>query len=113
MSSQRAIFSSKTSPQVSSPQSKSMTNEIYLNHPTFGLLYRVCMVEDTQELFATLYAQRLFFLVTTSPSGVQFDPMGRSDARLLVETRLRYLRRLGQMKDFDLLQAVYKQTFHQ
>lgn len=90
-----------------------MSSEIYLNHPTFGLLYRVCMVEDTQELFATLYAQRLFFLVTTTPSGVQFNPIGRADARLLLETRLRHLRRVGQVKDFNQLQVVYKQTFHQ
>ncbi|MBD2000059.1 PipX family protein [Leptolyngbya sp. FACHB-541] len=89
-----------------------MSTETYLNHPTFGLLFRVCLVEESRELFATLYAQRLFFLVTTGPGGVQFEPVGRSDARILVENRLRNLRRLGQQQEYSQLQAAYKQTFH-
>jgi PII interaction protein X len=88
-----------------------MSTETYLNHPTFGLLFRVCLVEESRELFATLYAQRLFFLVTTGPDGVQFDPVGRSDARILVENRLRNLRRLGQHQQHSQLQMAYKQTF--
>lgn len=88
-----------------------MSNEIYLNHPTFGLLYRVCLVEESRELFATLYAQRLFFLVTTGPDGIQFDPVSRTDARLLVETRLRNLRRAGHQQEYTRLQATHKQTF--
>ncbi|MBC7823256.1 MAG: DUF3539 family protein, partial [Candidatus Parcubacteria bacterium] len=43
-----------------------MSTETYLNHPTFGLLFRVCSVEDKRELFSTLYAQRLFFIVSNS-----------------------------------------------
>jgi len=89
-----------------------MSKETYLNHPTFGLLFRVCPVEDGQDLFATLYAQRLFFLVTTDPtSGVRFEPMTRSDARIMVENRLRSLRRLGQTADYSSLQVIHKQTF--
>lgn len=88
-----------------------MSNDIYLNHPTFGLLFRVCMVEDNQELFATLYAQRLFFLVRNSTEGTQFKPVGRADARMLVESRLRNLRRAGQSQEFDKLQKAHKQTF--
>lgn len=88
-----------------------MSSETYLNHPTFGLLFRVCMVEENRELFTTLYAQRLFFLVTSTPDGVQFEPLGRTDARVLVESRLRLLRRNGPQKDYDQLQAMHKQTF--
>lgn len=88
-----------------------MTTETYLNHPTFGLLFRVCLVDDSQELFATLYAQRLFFLVTTSKEGLGFEPIGRGDARLLLENRMRMLRRAGQQADYDVLQKTYKQTF--
>ncbi|MBE9181807.1 PipX family protein [Oculatella sp. LEGE 06141] len=88
-----------------------MSTEIYLNHPTFGLLYRVCLVEESRELFATLYAQRLFFLVTTKPDGIHFDPISRTDARIMVENRLRYLRRNGQHQDLSSLQVVHKQTF--
>lgn len=88
-----------------------MNTETYLNHPTFGLLFRVCLVEENQELFTTLYAQRLFFLVTTSPNGLVFEPITRSDARLLVENRLRLLRRTGPSQAFEELQQVHKQTF--
>jgi PII interaction protein X len=88
-----------------------MNTETYLNHPTFGLLFRVCMVEENQELFTTLYAQRLFFVVTSTPNGFSFEPLGRSDARLMVENRLRQLRRLGQMTEYSKLQGVHKQTF--
>ncbi len=88
-----------------------MSTETYLNHPTFGLLYRVCMVEENQELFTTLYAQRLFFLVTTASDGLAFEPISRSDARLLVENRLRQLRRTGSLADIEQLQIIHKQTF--
>ncbi len=88
-----------------------MDSETYLNHPTFGLLFRVCMVEEGQELFTTLYAQRLFFLVTTSSNGIAFEPISRSDARLLVESRLRLLRRTGPSQDFEQLQRIHQQTF--
>jgi PII interaction protein X len=88
-----------------------MNTETYLNHPTFGLLYRVCLVEDTQELFTTLYAQRLFFLVKTAPTGLQFDPISRTDARLAVENRLRLLRRLGQIHEYNQLQMTHQRTF--
>lgn len=88
-----------------------MSTETYLNHPTLGLLFRVCVIEEDRELFATLYAQRLFFLVVVHPEGVRFEPIGRTDARLLVESRLRDLRRTGQQQDFYQLQAIHKQTF--
>lgn len=88
-----------------------MNTETYLNHPTFGLLFRVCMVEENQELFTTLYAQRLFFLVITTPNGISFEPISRSDSRLLVESRLRVLRRTGPSQEFEKLQLIHKQTF--
>jgi len=88
-----------------------MSSETYLNHPTFGLLYRVCIVEENQELFTTLYAQRLFFLVTTGARGFRFDPISRSEARLMLETRLRLLRRTGQVSEYDQLQKVLQRTF--
>lgn len=88
-----------------------MSNETYLNHPTFGLLFRVSVIDDDRELFATLYAQRLFFLVITAAQGIQFEPIGRSDARILVEGRLRELRRAGQSSEHGKLQAIHQQTF--
>jgi PII interaction protein X len=89
-----------------------MSTETYLNHPNFGLLFRVCMVDDTQELFATLYAQRLFFLVKhNAQEGLVFQPLGRSNARMMLEGRMRFLRQTGQRADYDQLQKTYKQTF--
>ena len=88
-----------------------MNTETYLNHPTFGLLFRVCIVEENQELFTTLYAQRLFFVVTSSPSGFSFEPVGRSDAKLLVENQMRHLRRQGQTKEYSKVQGLHQQTF--
>lgn len=88
-----------------------MGNETYFNHPTFGLLYRVCLLDNDQELFTTLYAQRLFFLVVTTPTNTSLEPISRSDSRLLVEKRLRNLRRLGTSPDYQDLYNIYKQTF--
>jgi PII interaction protein X len=87
------------------------TNETYLNHPTFGLLYRICFVEPNREIFTTLYAQRLFFLVSTSESGLSFEPKSRSEARLLIENRLRKLRRIGAQEEYAALSEIYKRIF--
>lgn len=90
-----------------------MNTENYLTHPTFGLLSRVCVLEQHQELFTTLYAQRLFFLVTQeSPAGgLRFESVSRSQARLLLETRLRLLRRSGQYQEYEQLQKTLQSTF--
>lgn len=88
-----------------------MSTETYLNHPTFGLLFRVCLLEEGKELFTTLYAQRLFFLVTTAPKGTTCDPISRADARLMVENRLRLLRRTGQTEEYDQLMVIHQRTF--
>jgi len=89
-----------------------MSSEIYINHPNFGLLYRVCLLEEGAELFATLYAQRLFFIVKNDKGkGLQFSPIGRTDARSIVEQRMRVLRRNGQYDDYGLLQTTHQKTF--
>jgi PII interaction protein X len=88
-----------------------MGSENYLNHPTFGLLFRLCCTESNQELFSTLYAQRLFFLVEMSPTGLQVEAIGRSEAKLVVETQMRVLRRNGNSLEFDSLMKTYKQLF--
>jgi PII interaction protein X len=86
--------------------------ETYLNHPTWGLLYRICTVDDSQELFTTLYAQRLFFVVTTEAKGMKFQPIGRTEARMMLENRLRNLRRTGPPTEYDMLQSVFQRTFN-
>ena len=89
----------------------SMSNEVYLNHPTFGLLYRVCVLDQQKEVFTTLYAQRLFFLVTTTAEGVSFEPITRADAKMQIENRLRYLRRNASSEQYQEVYQVYQQTF--
>lgn len=88
-----------------------MSTENYINHPNFGLLFRVCLVDETHELFTTLYAQRLFFLVGIGEEEVEFEPVTRTNARILLESRLRVLKRAGQLEELSHLQAIYKQTF--
>lgn len=88
-----------------------MSQETYLNHPNFGLLYRLCVLENNQELFTTLYAQRLFFKVTMERQNTIFEPIPRSEARLLVENRLRQIRRIGDWEIYQPLNDVYKRTF--
>ncbi|MEA5618248.1 PipX family protein [Cronbergia sp. UHCC 0137] len=86
-------------------------SETYINHPTWGLLYRICMVDDNQDLFTTLYAQRLFFLVANDVKGIKFQSVGRTEARMLLETRLRTLRRNGHSQEYDQLQSIFQRTF--
>ncbi len=88
-----------------------MSDENYLNHPNFGLLFRMCLVDANRELFTTLYAQRLFFLVSTGEQGLEFEPVGRANARLAIENRMRQLRRLGSPPEHTELLKLYKQTF--
>ena len=70
-----------------------MSTERYLNHPTFGLLYRVAEVGDARDLYATLYAQRMFFVVTLQKRGAQFEVIPLMDARHLAEQNLNRARR--------------------
>ncbi len=69
--------------------------ERYLNHPTFGMLYRVAPVGENRDLFATLYAQRIFFLVTLQQRGASFEVIPLMDARHLAEQNLSRARREG------------------
>ncbi len=88
-----------------------MTTETYINHPTFGLLYRLCLIERNEELFTTLYAQRLFFLVKVEQKETFFEPLTRSDARLRMESKLRSLRSNGDWNAYKQMNVVYQRTF--
>lgn len=112
-----AVSQKSKSPQLSGNinQQDADSNEIsekYLNHPTWGLLYRVCLFGDSQELFATIYAMRLFFLVTTTDASVKCESIGRNDARQMMEDYLRLLRRNGQDQKYKQVQAIYKTIFY-
>ena len=85
--------------------------EVYLNHPTFGLLYRICLLQDGRELFTTLYAQRLFFTVTVGNDSFSFEPISRTEARMVVESLMRRLLLDRATEKHRELQAIYQRTF--
>lgn len=85
-----------------------VSSERYLNHPTFGMLYRVAPVAESRDLYATLYAQRIFFLVTLHQRGAVFEVIPQMDARHYAEQNLARARRDGS----DVL-ARWRQLFDQ
>ena len=87
-----------------------MSVERNLNHPTFGMLYRVCPVPSGEEIYATLYAQRMFFRVTSQPQGTSFEAMPFSDARHHAEQNLLRMRR-NQSPELPLWKKLFDQTF--
>ena len=87
-----------------------MGAERYLNHPTFGMLYQVSTAGEGRELYATLYAQRMFFLVTLQPRGAQFEVIPYQDARHHAELHLARCRR-DRADDFADWKQLFDQTF--
>jgi PII interaction protein X len=88
-----------------------MSAETYLNHPTFGLLHRLCQLDPKRELFTTLYAQRLFFLVEHQSDGLKIESLGRNDARIQVEQQLRQHRSQGDTTAYATLYKVHQKVF--
>ena len=89
---------------------RSLSAERYLNHPTFGMLYRVAPAGESRDLYATLYAQRIFFLVTLQVRGATFEVIPLMDARHLAEQNLARARREGAEVHAQWRQ-VFDQTF--
>ena len=85
-----------------------MNAERYLNHPTFGMLYLVSPASNGRDVYATLYAQKIFFLVTLQPRGATFEVIQYMDARHHSEMHLTKCRR---EKNAGL--AVWKELFTQ
>ena len=59
------------------------------------MLYRVAKVAEDRDLFATLYAQRIFFVVTLQAKGASFEVVPLMDARHFAEQNLARARREG------------------
>jgi len=85
-----------------------LSAERYLNHPTFGMLYRVAPAGEGRDLYATLYAQRIFFVVTLQNRGATFEVIPLMDARHLAEQNLTRARREG-----PDVHAQWRQVFDQ
>ena len=87
-----------------------MNAERYLNHPTFGMLYLVSPASNGRDVYATLYAQKIFFLVTSQPRGAEFEVIPYMDARHYAEIHLSKCRR-DKSSDFAVWQELFNQTF--
>ena len=87
-----------------------MDAERYLNHPTFGMLYLVSPAGEGRDVYATLYAQKMFFLVTLQPRGAQFEVIPYMDARHHAEMNLSRCRR-QKLIEIHRWQELFKQTF--
>ena len=72
-----------------------MSSERYLNHPTFGMLYQVSPGNDGRDIYATLYAQKMFFLVEVRQREVFFEVIPYLDARNQAELHLQKARKNG------------------
>ncbi len=87
-----------------------MSSERYLNHPTFGMLYQVSPANEGKDIYATLYAQKMFFLVTVKQREILFEVIPYLDARNQAEINLQRERRQGS-QDLSKWENLFKQTF--
>ena len=87
-----------------------MSSERYLNHPTFGMLYQVSPGNDGRFIYATLYAQKMFFLVEIKKKEVFFEVIPYLDARNQSELNLQRARRQSS-EDLSKWENLFSQTF--
>ena len=87
-----------------------MSSERYLNHPTFGMLYQVSPGNEGKDIYATLYAQKMFFLVEIKQREVFFEVIPYLDARNQSEINLQRARRKGS-EDLAKFENLFEQTF--
>ena len=87
-----------------------VSSERYLNHPTFGMLYLVAPAGEGRDIYATLYAQKMFFLVTLQPRGAEFEVIPYMDARHYAEINISRCRK-NRNEELEVWQKLFKQTF--
>tara|TARA_Y100001968_G_scaffold266040_1_gene255395 strand:- start:1437 stop:1664 length:228 start_codon:yes stop_codon:yes gene_type:complete len=72
------------------------------------MLYLVSPAGEGRDVYATLYAQKMFFLVTLQPRGAQFEVIPYLDARHYAEKNLSLCRREASPEI-----GRWKELFHQ
>ena len=87
-----------------------MSSERYLNHPTFGMLYQVSLGNEGKDIYATLYAQKMFFLVEVKQREVTFEVIPYLDARNQSELNLQRAKR-QRWDDVSKWENLFSQTF--
>ena len=74
------------------------------------MLYLVSPASNGRDVYATLYAQKIFFLVTLQPRGATFEVIPYMDARHYAEMNLSKCRR-EKSSDFSVWHELFNQTF--
>ena len=74
------------------------------------MLYLVSPASNGRDVYATLYAQKIFFLVTLQPRGAVFEVIPYMDARHYAEMNLSRCRREKSL-GLSLWQELFNQTF--
>ncbi len=74
------------------------------------MLYLVSPAGEGRDVYATLYAQKMFFLVTLQPRGAEFEIIPYLDARHYAEMNLAKCRRTSS-NDLSLWKELFNQTF--
>jgi len=87
-----------------------LSSERYLNHPTFGMLYQVSLGNEGKDIYATLYAQKMFFLVEVKQREIVFEVIPYLDARNQSELNLQRAKR-QRSEDLAKWENLFSQTF--
>jgi len=74
------------------------------------MLYRVAPVGENRDVYATLYAQRIFFIVSLQSRGASFEVIPLMDARHHAEQNLARSRRSGP-EEHGRWRQLFDQTF--
>ena len=74
------------------------------------MLYLVAPAGEGRDVYATLYAQKMFFLVSLQPRGAQFEVVPYLDARHHAEMNLNRCRRHNS-SDLERWNELFHQTF--
>jgi len=74
------------------------------------MLYQVSPTDEGKDIYATLYAQKMFFLVSIKPREILFEVIPYLDARNQAEINLKKLRRESS-NDLAKWENLFKQTF--
>ncbi len=103
-------FSKKTVWCIINYTNFSLSSERYLNHPTFGMLYQVSPGSEGKDVYATLYAQKMFFLVEVKQREIIFEVIPYLDARNQSELNLQRAKR-ERSNDLAKWENLFSQTF--
>ena len=74
------------------------------------MLYQVSLGIEGKDIYATLYAQKMFFLVEVRQREVFFEVIPYLDARNQSELNLQRSKRQGS-EDFSKWELLFRQTF--